>query len=277
MQLKNMWVPKEEHDTRLFVHNVAAKRFKESVKDIFKNEKDNFMFFDKINALYSYDFLFTTSSDENCYSLLPFGATNTIAGAGSGVFATAFIRRLYAPEEKFHITKWAREVADKGYRSWHFTGEKYKSEIFTSATVNSAEVAERFGLPEVSRCSKEDLEIKLGKIEGIGVSYFLIDNVIAELTGVNPVTMTRILSVDELVRKVAIGIPAVIRVENSVYHNDPGMVGGHYVVLIGMTNGQFVVADSSIGILLMSIKDILKAATAGRCAVWNCVYVPKIL
>lgn len=277
MQLKNMRVHKEEHDSRLFVHNVAGKFFKHSVKDLFKNEKENFRFLEKIHALYPYDFLFTTASEENCYSLLPFGATNTISGAGSAVFATAFIRRLYAPEEKFRITKWAREVADKGYRSWHFTGEKYKSETFTSVTVKSSEVAERFGIPELNGCSKEELESKLGKIEGIGVSYFLIDNVISELTGVAPVLETRIRNVDELIRKVAIGIPVIIRLENTVYHNDPGMVGGHYVVLIGMTNGQFVVADSSIGILLKPIQDVLRAATVGRCAVWNCVYVPKIL
>ena len=138
-------------------------------------------------------------------------------------------------------------------------------------------MAERFGIPELNGCSKEELESKLGKIEGIGVSYFLIDNVISELTGVAPVLETRIRNVDKLVRNVAIGIPVIIRLENTVYNNDPGMVGGHYVVLIGMTNGQFVVADSSIGILLKPIQDVLRAATVGRCAVWNCVYVPKIL
>ena len=124
--------------------------------------------------------------------------------------------------------------------------------------------------------SEPDL-VFFGKIEGIGVSYFLIDNVISELTGVAPVLETRIRNVDKLVRNVAIRIPVIIRLENTVYHNDPGMVGGHYVVLIGMTNGQFVVADSSIGILLKPIQDVLRAATVGRCAVWNCVYVPKIL
>ena len=226
-------------------------------------------------GLYPYDGAFEANDDDPAYETETFGAVNTLKEAGCGVFCSGFLRRLYRPHEKFSMVDWSREVARKGYRSWHFTGKEFVNATFTTPEVDSKEVATRFNMPELEGKTREELEAKLGKIEGIGTSFFLMDNVIAALTGADLMSDTRVRDTIQLINNLKIGIPVVIRVENSVYHRDPKRTGGHYITLIGIYNAQFVVADSSYGVTLMPAEEILKAATAGTCVVWNCFDFPE--
>lgn len=275
MYLRQMAVTKKEHEARTKRHIESGEAFKRSVKTFFERRDENMRELEGICGLYPYDVAFETNHDP-AYAVEPMGAVNTLKEAGCGVFCTAFLRRLYRPNEEFDTIEWSREVASKGYRSWHFTGIAFKNTTFSSEHVDSVEVAKRFCMPELEGLTRNELESKLGKIEGIGVSYFLVDNVIAALTGAEAVTDTRVKDMIQLVSNLKLGIPVVMRVENSVYHLDKARTGGHYITLIGMCDGHFVVCDSSIGVILVPIETILKAATAGTCVVWNCFDVPEI-
>ena len=79
-----------------------------------------------------------------------------------------------------------------------------------------------------------------------GSSYFL-DNLLKEIFvyDIDIYNNTRIHSFEQLISNLKEGFPIPMRVENSIYYNDPQKIGGHYVVLYGFHDGLAYVADSS--------------------------------
>lgn len=114
-----------------------------------------------------------------------------------------------------------------------------------------------------------------GKPQGIGGSMFLIDNVIQELakkesTENKPVN-TRLDNIWEIYANIRKKIMVPLRVNNSIYYNDPKRKGGHYAILIGLDFGDAVMLDSVNGFYRLPFQKLMKAATADEnlIAVWD--------
>lgn len=62
-----------------------------------------------------------------------------------------------------------------------------------------------------------------------------------------------------------------LRVNNTIYHNDPQRIGGHNIILAGISNGEAILLDSSMGINRIPAERLFKAAIANEnlIAVWD--------
>lgn len=260
---------KEQHQARSLAHTEAGKAFKASVEgyDFQKLETANY-------APKAYP-KFSIAGEDPREKTTLFGAVNTVYASGCVVYVSDTIRTQYdSTGSNTSVLELAEEAANKGYRSWKFAN--YSKPYFTSPKVDVDEVKEQFKdiVPEVQDCETvEELESLLGKVTGIGGSMFLIDNIICmlsqkELTAVRD---TRITTVEKVIENLKNGIMVPIRVNNSIYHNDPNRAGGHYVILAGIEKGEAVILDSAIGINRIPAKRLFEAAVAneGLIAVWD--------
>lgn len=207
------------------------------------------------------------------YKELPFGAANTVELAGCVCLVSYYILMdydLYHTEHTFE--EWVNEVVEKGYRAWKF---KNYPGTFTTPKIDVDKVKSYFAdeVDLMCRDKEEDLIDKLGPVEGIGGSMYLIDNVIANIRDnySKPVEDTRLTSVAGILNKLADDIYVPMRVNNAIYHNDMARAGGHYVILYGVEEGTALVWDSSIGDVRIPFKTLMEAAVAdkGLTAVWN--------
>ena len=280
ISLRGFIVTPEEHRARQEAHLRAGEKFRESIKDLGPVDVDD------INHMRS----LAERCQEEYFPLasnpvvkdIPFGPVGTLETSGCVVFVTAQLMKMYDfADGDVDINEWTKEVVEKGYRSWRFS--KYPKVSFVDPAVDIGKIKTRFaGIAPVEDCKTcEELVSVLGKIEGIGGSMFLIDNVIFALAfskstykRVNMEAMldaTRISDVQDLFKNLDAGLCVPIRVNNAVYHDDPNRKGGHYIILAGLSEGDFIVYDSSIGFTKVNIWRVLEAATADEnlIAVWN--------
>ena len=281
ISLRGFIVTPEEHRARQEAHLRAGEKFRESIKDLGPVDVDD------INHMRS----LAERCQEEYFPLasnpvvkdIPFGPVGTLETSGCVVFVTAQLMKMYDfADDDVDINEWTKEVVEKGYRSWRF--ENFPKVSFTSKEVDLGEVKKKLGMlePKILKCeSTEELFQLTGKPEGIGGSMFLIDNVIFALAfsestyeRVDMEAMlyaTRISDVQELFENLDKGLCVPIRVNNAVYHDDPNRKGGHYIILAGLSEGDFIVYDSSIGFTKVNIWRVLEAATADEnlIAVWN--------
>lgn len=269
IELVNCRVTPEEHQKRQMAHLQSGRKLKDSVS------KFDFTSLQNVVALSE-----TPRQMDYCpmayqFGAMPFGAVNTVEKAGCVCFVSYYLLRMYG-EEYFPFEKWVNEVVQKGYRIWKF--KKFPKVTFCSSTVCVEEVKERFKSLDVdlSDCTTvEELENRLGAVEGVGGSMFLIDNVIAYLNGLTPVEETRFTDVEDVIESIQSECMVPMRVNNAIYHDNPGEEGGHYIILLGIINGQALVWDASVydGYYALPFERLMKAAVAddGLIAVWDAI------
>lgn len=201
-----------------------------------------------------------------------FGPSGSIVDGACIVYATRYVMLKYGL--KRDILDLAKEAVEKGYRSWRFAN--YAKPIFYTEKVEIDEVKKAFAdIAEVKDCQTvEELTQILGEVLPIGGSAFFMDNVICDYlakTQITPVEDTRITTVEKLIENLKNGIMVPMRVNNSIYHNDPNRKGGHNIVLLEVNCGEAIVADSSMGINKLPIERLLAAAVENPnlIAVWD--------
>ena len=277
MKLAKFSVSAEEHKKRQEAHRRIGAELKASYQAMMKEDWEDI---EGIRLFSKYPHNLILQSDP-IFETISFGPVGTVMSSGCVAFVSAYIIEHYI-DRRLEMRAWANTVVEKGYRSWRF--ENFPKVSFTSREVDLDEVKKKLGMlePKILKCeSTEELFQLTGKPEGIGGSMFLIDNVIFALAfsestyeRVDMEAMlyaTRISDVQELFENLDKGLCVPIRVNNAVYHDDPNRKGGHYIILAGLSEGDFIVYDSSIGFTKVNIWRVLEAATADEnlIAVWN--------
>ncbi len=270
MDLKAFHVSPEEHKARQLMHQKKGSKFKKSVE---RTTMYDYEIFETKSMFANYPHEFALQTDP-IFQNATFGAVGTLQSAGCVVFVTAYIISHYTGE-KINILKWREEVEKKGYRSWNF--ENFP-DSFTSRYIDLKEVRQKLSKYDarISKCMDMESLYKItGKPQGIGGSMFLIDNVIQELakkesTENKPVN-TRLDNIWEIYANIRKKIMVPLRVNNSIYYNDPKRKGGHYAILIGLDFGDAVMLDSVNGFYRLPFQKLMKAATADEnlIAVWD--------
>ena len=282
ISLRGFIVTPEEHRARQEAHLRAGEKFRESIKDLGPVDVDD------INHMRS----LAERCQEEYFPLasnpvvkdIPFGPVGTLETSGCVVFVTAQLMKMYDfADGDVDINEWTKEVVEKGYRSWRF--ENFPKVSFTSKEVDLGEVKKKLGMlePKILKCeSTEELFQLTGKPEGIGGSMFLIDNVIAQLSKGNIsgdmtsiLGKTRISSVQDIISNLFNGYMVPMRVNNSIYHADQARTGGHYVILVGLYNGEAHVLDSLIGFKRLPFRRLIEAALADESliACWDLSWI----
>lgn len=274
MQLREFRVSKEEHKKRTETHLKKGKALKESYELMTQSDWDHIS---EMYAYANYPHSICLASDP-MFAKWDFGAVGTIQSAGCVVFVTAYIIAYYKHRSPDLISL-AGQIAEKGYRSWRF--KNYPQLTFTSKMIKLEDVKKELKsvAPEVEKCKTLDELYKIvGNPEGVGGAMYLIDNVIHELSKGSIyddmrtiLEKTRLSSIYEIVENLISGFMVPIRVNNRIYHDDPKREGGHYVILIGLENGEVTVLDSSIGFKKLPFKRLMEAAVAdkGLIAAWD--------
>lgn len=274
MELRSFYVSKTEHKKRTEVHLKKGKQLKDSFEAMTKDEWNNIC---EINVFAKYPHNLILASDP-IFSTIDFGPVGTLQNAGCVVFVSAYIICHFI-DRRLDLRAWAEKVIEKGYRSWCF--ENFPEISFTSKNVNLAEVKKKLSTiePEVLKCKTlDELYTITGPVKGIGGSMYLIDNVIYQLTKGNVfddmttiLSKTRLSSVSEIIENLINGYMVPIRVNNRIYHDDYLRDGGHYIILIGIDDGNAYVLDSSIGFKKLAFKRLLESAVADKnlIAAWN--------
>jgi len=192
----------------------------------------------------------------------PFGAVNTVEKSACVAFIGKMILDFYGFD--ISMEELLVKIENKGYRMWKLE-KKAKTLNIPFAEVSA--IKKQFHEDDpIQKCNTlEDIYELYGEPIGIGGSMFVIDNII-ESIAIKPVRLyndTRIHSVHQLLWNLINGIPVPIRVQNSIYHDDPTRKEGHYVMLIGISCGNAIVLDSSYdfgnGINILPAKQLFKA------------------
>lgn len=275
-------VSSEEHRARTQAHLISGEYLKQSIESLRLSELA------KLNVQMQLP-------DAICMAANPkwadrkFGAVNTISHSGCICFAAKIILDLPAFQKFYgHVSmeEIFSEVETKGYRMWKL--EKIPKALnISNPTVES--LKEIFHDNEdICACNTlEEIYSVAGHPVGIGGSAFFLDYLIAQPfehaeTGDSfhmPVligSQTRTLSIDQIVTNIASGYPVPIRVNNSIYWDDPFMRDGHYVVLFGFENDEAIVVDSSFnycaGVRKIPIIQLFRAILAddNLIGAWNC-------
>ena len=198
-----------------------------------------------------------------------FGAVNTVEQCGS----MAFVSKLFLDEFGFpYITMDSiiKEIVNKHYRLWKLENLD-KVLVFPKASVDGIKLA--FPNNErIQTCnSLDEIYSITGEPVGIGGSMYFMDNLICSICEQNnmPITPykdTRIREVDHIIDCLESQCPVPLRVENSVYYDDPHYRGGHFVTLYGIDRGKAIVVDSNInshaGINTLPISQLFDAMIA---------------
>lgn len=244
--------PKSKHEERQAYHLTAGKSLKSSFESY-----DNFKPFGHIIKMPSSIALSSNPEWANRH----FGAVNTVKESGCvALLAKNILDHMGydIPMEKLLI-----EIETKGYRQWKLANNK------KTLTIPSAEVSEIKKLfpaeDPIQNCETiEDVYKLYGSPVGIGGSMFLIDNII-DMIAKKPVEIykdTRIYSVNKILQNLENDIMVPVRVNNSIYHNDPSKTEGHYVILAGILEGKAIIIDSSCepnGINVIPTSQLFKA------------------
>lgn len=223
------------------------------------------------------------------YADMPFGIVGTVERAGVlGLYAhnsfyaltsTDFYKSNgYIPTVKEFI----KDAATKGFRMWCCENFPYISFGWTEIKVKEIKKVflsnSRFlkeATPEVISSLKnaktpEDVIKVLGRPHGIGGSMYYFDELIANfgvrVRDVHPIAYrdTRLHNIHEIFENLWKGIGVIVRVQNSIYLDDPEKVEGRYVTLIGFEGTTAVLLDSSIegGIFKCPAERLFKAMIA---------------
>lgn len=265
-ELRRFELEPTEYQERKVAHSAAGNTFADSVNSF------DFTILKEINYIVENHPDVVIAGEDPRENVTSFGAVDTVAKGGCIIYVGTMILRNYG--HNIDAVTLANEAAQKGYRSWGF--KKYMSKYFVTPTVDIERVKERFGteLPEVNDCKTvEELEEILGKVTGIGGSAFLIDNIISLLSNeeLKPVFNTRITTMEKVLENLKNGIMVPMRVNNTIYHNDPKRVGGHNIILAGISDGEAILLDSSLGINKIPAERLFKATVAneGLISVWD--------
>lgn len=262
-----------EHKNRSENNLNSGKLFKESVEKYLKLgsfiDWNCVLKFPK-NTLYAFD---------SKYANLQNGAVNTLEKSACGLFvAYNLLKNFYCLDIDFLELKVAME--QKGYRQWNIPELKNaagRPVTLNEPTVNLENLKNKFAdNDELQKCSSlNEVYSKFGNPFGIGISAFFIDNVIKLVfddTDINIADDTRIKSVAHMLEVLESGYPILMRVNNAIYHDDPNRGEGHYVTVLGFSNGMAHVFDTSIeNEVIIPIERLLKAsiANANTIFVWN--------
>lgn len=278
MKLAKFSVSAEEHKKRQEAHRRIGAELKASYQAMMKEDWEDI---EGIRLFSKYPHNLILQSDP-IFETIPFGPVGTVMSSGCVAFVSAYIIEHYI-DRRLEMRAWANTVVEKGYRSWRF--ENFPKVSFTSREVDLDEVKKKLGMlePKILKCeSTEELFRLTGKPEGIGGSMFLIDNVIAQLSKGNIsgdmtsiLGKTRISSVQDVISNLFNGYMVPMRVNNSIYHADPARTGGHYVILVGLYDGEAHVLDSLIGFKRLPFRRLIEAALAddGLIACWDLSWI----
>lgn len=260
-RLKKFSVPSEEHKLRTNYHLEAGKLLKKSA------EKFNFEQTTNVVALASFPPNMPIASEDWDAEQTPFGPVGTLKQSGCVVYVSYYILKHYKKiPDLYSVYEWCKTVAKAGYRSWRFS--KYPEHRFFTSELDVDEVKNKLlnFIPEIADCTTPDELITiLGSLEGVGGSMYLIDNLIVQLAEENgkhfkAVKDTRLTSIDGIIKNLKNDTMVPIRVNNSLYHNDPEKTGGHYITIFGLVRNNVHVFDSSVGMKTLPFEKVIKAA-----------------
>ena len=188
----------------------------------------------------------------------PFGPVNTLEKAGCIVFVIKSLLDYYG-YKNVSIEEITKACVSKGYRMWKFPTV---SESLNLEEITLEKVKEAFpGNPYVQAC--KDLK-ELGTPVGVGGSFYFLDSIINMLSGnTSDRYHTRLSCVEDILHNIAMGHPVPLRVENSIYLDDPSKKEGHYVVLFAVVHGVATVIDSNSRTpVKVLFEQVMRAATA---------------
>ncbi len=201
------------------------------------------------------------ASDEN-WRDVPFGAANDMEHSGCIVFVAKLLLDYYQIQTSVLGLK--DLIVESGYRAWRF--ENSSKNFFTPrATLEEALQVLPSSVDKSKIKSLEEAIPYTGEPIGVGGMHILLDNIIAEYSGVEPVLKTRLRNVCEVLWNLALDRMVPMLVDNSVYKNSPREKGRHFVILVSVRDQMATVIDSSIGYHKIPITQLLEATTVA----WN--------
>ena len=266
----------KEHEMRKSFHQRSGDSLAITIRELLASNDKKYLNSIHQNTLLAKAILLANSDSfvkASDYKDIPFGAVSTLEKAGCLAFLSYHIL-LFSKIETLSIEDLTNIISTKGYRMWRFEKDKKSLNI---PTISLPVLKEIF--PEkLSSCSSLDevYEI-LGNAVGIGGSMFFIDNLIEYFSSskTQKYQLTRLWSFDEILNNLSHGIPVPVRVNNSIYLNDPNKKEGHYVLLVGIDQGYAFIIDSNFDktncLATCPIRDFLEAVihNPGLIAAWN--------
>ncbi len=193
---------------------------------------------------YDREFFFSVSSAHNPkWAKRQFGAVNTVENSACIAFVSKVMLDYFGSSHD--LEEILSELENKGYRLWKFANN---SRTLSTPKFEVDSIKKEFPADDpIQKCKTlEEIGQLYGEAVGIGGAACALDNIIHLLAN-QPLNTynTRISDFKKIISNLKNGIPVPMRVENSVYHHDKSRVGGHYVVLFGLSNGNALVFDSN--------------------------------
>lgn len=270
LNLNSFNMPPEQHQTRQNFHILSATMLKKSIEE--RNLYDLFSASAEIP-----DSICLAANPK--WANRPFGAVNIVQNSACVCFVAKTILDTPVYQKKFGRISMEDifvEAESKGYRLWKLSG---RNKTLSMATPSVREIQKAFqDDKEIQECTTlEQIYSIAGRPVGIGGSMFFIDNIISSASKYKMSVGfdTRLRSVEEIVQNLKDGFYVPVRVENSVYHNDPTRKEGHYVTIVGLNGNTATVLDSSYdkygGVRVIPIMRLFAAMTAkeGLVCAWN--------
>ena len=249
-------VPYAEYRARQSKYEECGNKLKESL------ESYDFSTLDSISFIVKLPSEIPMASDSR-WANRQFGAVNTVQNSACVAFVSKVILNFFGID--IPMEDLLTEIENKGYRLWRLADRKKKT--LNMAYPNVEQIKKEF--PEddpIWQCKTlEEIYQLCGKPEGIGCSMFVIDNIINYIAK-KPIDVyrdTRIQSIDKLLWNLEHGIVVPLRVQNSIYHDDPNRKEGHCVTLFGISHGKAIVVDTSFdganGINILPAEQLINA------------------
>lgn len=244
-------VPEEEYQARRVVEKMTAKNWEESVKQTIGDKEPAP---DVTGYIPDASYLASNAKWKN----LPFGAANTMERSACLVFVAKHILDFYGARTS--VLALRDLVVERGYRAWKF--EKVAKTFYTpTATLVEAKQALPENVNSEEITTMEQAYEILGKPSGIGGVHVLLDNLIGYYGKRRPVQETRLLWVRDVYQELEEGRMVPMRVQNSLYWEDPMRPDGHFVILVAIHDQEALVIDSSLGERWLPIHQLLRATT----------------
>lgn len=266
----------EEHQMRKSFHQRSGDSLAITIRKLLSSNNKKYLNSIHQNVLLAKAILLANSNSfvkASDYTDIPFGAVSTLEKAGCLAFLSYHIL-LFSKIENLSIEDLTNIISTKGYRMWKFENDKKSLNI---PAISLPDLKEIFS-EKLSSCSSLDevYEI-LGNPVGIGGSMFFIDNLIEYFSSskTQKYQLTRLWHFDEILNNLSREIPVPVRVNNSIYLNDPSKEGGHYVLLVGIDQGYAFIVDSNFDktncLTTCPIRNFLEAVihNPGLIAAWN--------
>lgn len=186
-----------------------------------------------------------------------FGAVNTVQNSACLAFISAIILKYRGVDVNMEEIFVALE--EGGYRKWKLANNS-RTLSTPKLDVNSIKAEFPSSDPIQDCATLEDIYALYGHPVGIGGAAIAIDNIIKAISK-NDNANTRISHINQIVKNLEKGLLVPMRVNNTIYHNDPERKGGHYVVLLALIHGIAIVLDSSeeTGLRLLPVKQLIDA------------------